>query len=197
MYIPTYDTLISKLESILRYIHVIHFWKWETISDMTVKSQMINSRKIFAAEMDTNTKLLFLQDFPKFVDIKSSLLSKRRQMIPPDPKVMSDIDNDLPVFLTKKGENVVKGEQVLSDGRRVILFTTNEHLKFLARAHQILGDGTFWKPIFGLAYVPLARLAEAVRNLYILAKKLDDCQAKFAVVLIHHVERTCSFPPET
>ena len=52
MYIPTYDTLISKLESILRYIHVIHFWKWETISDMTVKSQMINSRKIFAVCCD-------------------------------------------------------------------------------------------------------------------------------------------------
>ena len=64
-------------------------------------------------------------------------------MIPPDPKAMTDIDFSLPVFLTKNGENVVKGEQVLSDGRRVILFTTNEHLKILARAHQILGDGTF------------------------------------------------------
>ena len=65
--------------------------------------------------MDTNTKLLFLQDFPKFVDVKSSLLSRRRQMIPPDPKFMSDIDIDLQVFLTKKVENVVKGEQFLSD----------------------------------------------------------------------------------
>ena len=43
----------------------------------------------------------------------------------------------------------------------------------------------------------LTRLVEAVRNLYILAKKLDDRQAKFAVVLIHHVERTCFFPPKT
>lgn len=100
-------------------------------------------RQWYTAEMDPNTKLLFIQDFPKFVDVKSSLLTRRRQMIPPDPKVMADIDVDLPVFLTKKGENVVKGEQVLSDGRRVILFTTNEHLKILARAHQILGDGTF------------------------------------------------------
>ena len=47
-------------------------------------------------------------------------------MIPPDPKFMSDIDIDLQVFLTKKVENVVKGEQFLSDGHRVILFTTNE-----------------------------------------------------------------------
>ena len=45
-------------------------------------------------------------------------------MIPPDPKFMSDIDIDLQVFLTKKVENVVKGEQFLSDGHRVILFTT-------------------------------------------------------------------------
>ena len=37
-------------------------------------------------------------------------------------------------------------------------------------------------------------------NLYILAKKLDDRQAKLAVVLIHYVERNWingSFPPET
>ena len=56
------------------------------------------------------------------------------------------------------------------------------------------------RAIFGLAYVPLPRLAEALRNLYILAQKLDDRQAKFAVVLIRYVERTWvngSFPPET
>ena len=272
-------------------------------------------RQKFTAELDPSSKLIFLQDFPKFLDIKKQLLSRRREMIPPDPKAMSDIDFSLPVFLTKNGENVVKGEQVLSDGRRVILFTTNEHLKILARAHQILGDGTFritpglWcqtfiisaevssgvfvpvcfcllpdkkkesyevmfsllkeclessglelsaayfmsdfevairdafqgtfqgieakgcafhfskavlskiarsgfkgdyqssaefsclvRAIFGLAYVPLERLAEALRNLYVLAKRLNDRQAKFAVVLINYVERTWvngSFPPET
>ena len=100
-------------------------------------------RQRFTSEMDSNTKLMFLQDFPKFVDVKSTLLRKRREMIPPDPKHMCDIDTDLPVFLTKKGENVVKAEQVLSDGRRVLLFTTDAHLKILARAFQILGDGTF------------------------------------------------------
>ena len=52
-------------------------------------------------------------------------------MIPPDPKFMSDIDIDLQVFLTKKVENVVKGEQFLSDVSRINLFTTNVHLKIL------------------------------------------------------------------
>ena len=77
-------------------------------------------------EMDSNNKLLFLQDFPSFYDIKTVLGRKRREVIPADPKVISDIDLNLPVFLYKDGESVVKGEQVLSDERRIILFTTNE-----------------------------------------------------------------------
>ena len=75
--------------------------------------------------------------------IKTILVRKRREVIPADPKFMTDIDLTLPVFLYQDGESVVKGEQVLSDGRRIILFTTKEHLKILARARQILGDGTF------------------------------------------------------
>ena len=93
--------------------------------------------------MDPSSKLLFLQEFPSFLDMKTALLAQRRKFIPPDPKTMIEINIDLPVFLTKAGENVVKGDQVLADGRRIILFTTKEHLKILARARQILGDGTF------------------------------------------------------
>ena len=58
----------------------------------------------------------------------------------------------------------------------------------------------FVRAIFGLAYVPLSRLAEAVRNLFILAKRLDDRQAKFALVMIEYVQKTWingSFPPQT
>ena len=98
-------------------------------------------RQKYTAQMEPNSKLLFLQEFPSFLDVKSNLLAQRRKFIPPDPKVMIEIN--LPLFLTKNGEHVVKGDQVLADGRRIILFTTKEHLKILARARQILGDGTF------------------------------------------------------
>ena len=37
---------------------------------------------------------------------------------------------------------VVKGDTVIN-GKRIILFSSNEHLKILARSQQILGDGTF------------------------------------------------------
>ena len=40
-------------------------------------------------------------------------------------------------------ETVVKGDQVLSDGRRVVMFSTNYHLKLLAKTEEALGDGTF------------------------------------------------------
>ena len=273
-------------------------------------------RQKYTAQMDPDSKLLFLQEFPSFLDLKSALLAQRRKFIPPDPKNMIEINIDLPVFLTEAGENVVKGDQLLEDGRRIILFTTKEHLKILARARQILGDGTFritpglWcqtfiisaevssgvfvpavfcllpdkkkesylamfslldealevlgielsasffmsdfevairdaftltfpeieakgcafhfskailskvarsgfkgdyqscaefhslvQGIFGMVFVPLTRLAEGVRNLYILAKKLrSDRQIKFAVVLIDYVLKTWingSFPPGT
>ena len=261
-------------------------------------------RQKYTAQMDSNTKLLFLQEFPRYLDLKSTMLSKRRQVIPPDPKFMTDINIDLPIFLYKEGENVVKADQVLADGRRIMLFTTNDHLKILARATQILGDGTFritprlWcqtfiisaevskgtfvpvsfcllpdkkkesylcmfsllkealevlglelsatyfmsdfelairdsflstfrgikvkgcafhyskailskvsksgfkgdyqscgefgnfvRAIFGLAYVPLTRIAEAVRNLFILAKRLDDRQAKFDRICSENLDK--------
>ena len=290
--------------------------------EMVLKEPTRSLKEIFevvrqnhTAQMDSHTKLLFLQDFPRFSDVKTTLLSMRRQVIPPDPKFMADIDLDLPVFFLHNGENIVKGDAQLTDGRRIILFSSKEHLKVLARARQILGDGTFRitprqfyqtfiisaevssgvfvpaafcllpdkkkesylsmfsllnkaldlmgmelsaeffmsdfeigirdaflttfpgieakgcsfhfskailskvgksgfkgdyqscpdfgsfvRAIFGLPYVPLSRLAEGVRNLYILAKKLDDRQAKFALVMIHYVQKTWingSFPPET
>ena len=138
---------------------------------------------------------------------------------------MKELEIDLPWFLTDQQEHLVKGDQVFDDGRRVILFTTNDHLEILAKAPQILGDGTFritptqWYQVFiisaqvspgvfvpvcfallpdkkresynlqfsqfiqailGLGYIPLERLREGLRNLFIfnrgnLAQSLAQC----------------------
>ena len=37
----------------------------------------------------------------------------------------------------------MKGDQILEDGKRIVLFSSNDHLDHLARAKQVLGDGTF------------------------------------------------------
>ena len=97
----------------------------------------------FSERMDANKRQIFLQDFPSFLSVKSLLLSKRREVIPADPTIVTDIDTGLPVFLLDGEECIVKGDQVFQDGRRILLFSTDEHLRILARAREILGDGTF------------------------------------------------------
>merc|ERR1711994_1051251 len=90
--------------------------------------------------MTTQEKQLFLSAFPTFRAIQSTLYKKRRELLPPNPKRMTDFKLDLPLFQYSQEETVVKGDQVLDDGRRVVLFTTNVHLKHLAKT----ADGTFW-----------------------------------------------------
>ena len=56
---------------------------------------------------------------------------------------MTDLNVDLPIFQFSKEETVVKGDHVLGDGWRIVMFTTNSHLKLLAKTEELLGDGTF------------------------------------------------------
>ena len=63
---------------------------------------------------------------------------------------MTDLRVDLDLFNYKKDEVVIKGNQVLSDGRIIIMFSSNGHLEILARANQVLGDSTprLWTQTF-------------------------------------------------
>ena len=93
--------------------------------------------------MDPDTKFLFLSDVPALRDVTAGLYSRRRDFIPANPESMVDLDIDLSLFkYSEDGEMVVKGDTVIN-GKRIILFSSNEHLKILARSQQILGDGTF------------------------------------------------------
>ena len=84
--------------------------------------------------MTSQEKQSFLSVFPSFRQIQAKLYRKRRELIPPNPKRMTDLKLDLPLFQYSQEETVVKGDQVLDDGRRVVLFTTNVHLKHLAKS---------------------------------------------------------------
>ena len=60
--------------------------------------------------------------------------------------------------------------------------------------------GSFIRAILGLGYVPLYRFKEALRNLYVLAKRLTGRQRKFSRRMIEYVEKVWvngNFPPET
>ena len=75
----------------------------------------------------------FLQEFPSFKAVRSQLYKKRRELIPKNPTTMKELETDLPWFLLNQ-EQIVKGDRVFEDGRRIIFMTTDYHLDMLARA---------------------------------------------------------------
>ena len=84
-------------------------------------------RNEYASKLDRNRRFKFLQDFPSFRDVQSGLYRKRREIIPRDPKAMQDLEVESDWFKYNETEMVVKGDQILEDGRRIILFSSNDH----------------------------------------------------------------------
>ena len=90
-------------------------------------------RNSYTEDMDSETKTSSLQDFPSFRAVQATLYRKRREIIPADPKAMTDPNVNLKLFQYNNQENIIKGDQLFSDGRRrVVMYTTNEHLEILA-----------------------------------------------------------------
>ena len=124
-------------------------------------------KNLFTEGMDQTTMQSFLQEFPTWSSIQSRLYKRRREKNPPNPESMKDVDVTHSWFYNRH-ENIVKGDALLDDGRRVILMSTNDHLDLMARSPQLLGDGTFritpalWlqvfiisAQIFGSVFVPV------------------------------------------
>ena len=85
-----------------------------------------------------------------------------------NPEMMKDFDADLPWCTLSSGENIVKGDILLENGKRIVMFSTNSLLDIAARAQGFLGDGTFkitpklWHQVFVISvqvtsdvYVPV------------------------------------------
>ena len=141
--------------------------------------------------MTTQEKQLFLSAFPTFRAIQSTLYKKRRELLPPNPKRMTDFKLDLPLFQYSQEETVVKGDQVLDDGRRVVLFTTNDHLKHLAKSQQVLADGTFritpklWTQTFIISAQVTSGVFNPVVFVLLPDKKRDSYDEMFSMLAEH------------
>ena len=70
-------------------------------------------RNSITQTMTTQEKQLFLSVFPTLRAIQSTLYKKRRELLPPNPKRMTDFKLDLPLFQYSQEETVVKGDQDL------------------------------------------------------------------------------------
>lgn len=62
------------------------------------------------------------------------------------------------------GENINKGDTLLENGKRILVFSTNDLLEIAARAAEILGDGTFkiTPKLWGKMFVISARVTSTV-----------------------------------
>ena len=113
-------------------------------------------RKETFAEFDEYGQLALTAEFPSYRNIQSYLFKERRCHVPPEPKCVADLDLDRELFLEGK-ENIIKGDTLISDNKRVIMYSTDALLDVLARGKQILGDGTFkitprgWTQVFTIA----------------------------------------------
>ena len=127
-------------------------------------------RNGFTEGMNQSAMQSFLQEFPTWRSMQSQLYKKRREYIPANPIDMKDMETDSEWFNYNKQtlESIVKGDALLEDGRRVVLMSTDDHLDLMARAPQLLGNGTFhvtpsqWLQtfiisahIFGAIFVPV------------------------------------------
>ena len=101
---------------------------------------------------------------------------------------MTDFKLDLPLFQYSQEETVVKGDQVLDDGRRVVLFTTNEHLKHLAKSQQVLAYGTFritpklWTQTFIISAQVTSGVFNPVVFVLLPDKKRDSYDEMFSML---------------
>ena len=115
-------------------IEWLNAWKSMKVSENSSLLGWIIPRKCLS---------LFLSQFPLYRNMSANLYKTRREVIPSDPKEKTDLDVNLEWFHYSQNEMFVKWDQVLDDGKRIILFSSNDHLDLLARVKQVLGDGTF------------------------------------------------------
>ena len=101
--------------------------------------------------------------------IQGSLYKKKYELVPRDPVEMIQFDADESWCKLKSGENIVKGDTVLENGKRILMFSVNDLLDVAARSKELLGDGTFkitpmlWGQVFVISgqrsstvFVPVA-----------------------------------------
>ena len=85
-----------------------------------------------------------MQELPTFRSIQAHLYRLRRQYIPRAPTTQVELNVNLPWFVIQTNqEHIVKGNRTTGLGTRIILFSTEENLRQLARARTLCFDGTF------------------------------------------------------
>ena len=88
--------------------------------------------------LDYDERCTLLQEWPTFRAVQSRLYKKKYELVPRDPENMKDFDADLHWCNISSGENIVKGDILLENPMRIVMFSSNamleiqDHTKALA-----------------------------------------------------------------
>ena len=113
-------------------------------------------RKEALNAFDKYGQIAMMQDYPSLKKVMPNLYLERRSFVPPEPKTVGDLDLTSELFILDdtNQENIIKGDAMISNDKRVVLCSTNDLLDILARSKILLGDGTFkicpslWTQVF-------------------------------------------------
>ena len=73
--------------------------------------------------LDHEERCALLQEFPTYRAVQSRLYKKKYEFVPRDPEEMKDFDADLPWCTLSSGENIVKGDILLENGKSCFQLT--------------------------------------------------------------------------
>ena len=73
--------------------------------------------------LDHEERCALLQEFPTYRAVQSRLYKKKYEFVPRDPEEMKDFDADLPWCTLSSGENFVKGDILLENGKSCFQLT--------------------------------------------------------------------------
>ena len=108
---------------------------------LTIYEEM---RLEYSSKLAEQERKAFLSEIPPYRSAKAELYRQRRQRIPALPLSMISFNmtGHWFVYNNQTGENVILGEKVIGQ-KKIVVFSTKEHVKILCRCRTVSGDGTF------------------------------------------------------
>ena len=80
---------------------------------------------------------------PSLENCNGNLYSYRGSHYPPEPKSAGDFDSNSSWLLLENKESICKATIGVGNNKRILVFSTNECLRNMAKAQALAGDGTF------------------------------------------------------
>jgi hypothetical protein len=91
-----------------------------------------------------DTVIEMIENIPTYESCRTSLYRCRAKVLPKFPVTQGDIDLDGDWKETSAGERFLLCDDTDAQGRRILIFATDDNLRKLCTSEFVLADGTFY-----------------------------------------------------